>query len=423
MAKIVKKNWNTQWRDYTEHWFVEFSEPRVTIETTYSASYNPRDKYHNNIANNSLNSYFTDIYIDFLEKIKYELSIFSYLLFGLGFVFDFLIFTNHFLWVKIKNIYYLLCNIIIIIWIWFSLKIFFNHIFQKIWSYHMGNINFAFENGNILNVIYHTLLWSWVIDKYIIILALLLIISYIVIGIFNLMDILFWYNFHHIKYTKNNYHIYIAKKTFNIKSIEYHNEFIENNFRKILIYWVSIGIFIYSLIYFPVLGYIESLRIMFWLSIVFLLLFIVIYIFFIFIFYLIKNPIIFSFHRLMIQLDQFAFLDKEFKYNIERFKQGYIEESFWQSLGNTFIHASKIKKMLKDNPKLHFYSRNNNFHTSIQDIIDYNIQEYMVLFDEVLEFIDERKSDIYFTSFQEKAEMYRRKVLDMKKKFLNIKSS
>ena len=409
MPKIVKKNWNISWWADKKQKFISLWDRRI--------------KYHNNIANNSLNSYFTDIYIDFLEKIKYELSIYSYLLFGLGFVFDFVIFTNHFLWIKIKHIHYLLCNILIIIWLCFSWKIFFNHIFQKISSNHMSSINYAFENGNTLKAIYHTLLWSWIIDKYIIILVILLIILYIIIGIFNILDILFWYNFDYIKYTKNNYHIYIANKTFNIKPIEYHNEFIEKNFRKILIYWALIGIFIYSFIYFPVLAYIESLRIMFWLSILFVLLFVVIYILFVFIFYLKKNPLVFTYHKLMILLDQFAFLDKEFKFNIERFKQGYIEESFWESLGNTFMQASKIKNIFKDNPKLHSYSKNTDFHTSIQDIIDYNVQKYIVLFDEILDFIEERESDIYLTSFQKKSDMYKRKILDLKKKFLNITSS
>lgn len=125
----------------------------------------------------------------------------------------------------------------------------------------------------------------------------------------------------------------------------------------------------------------------------------------------------------MILLDQFAFLDKEFKFNIERFKQGYIEESFWESLGNTFMQASKIKNIFKDNPKLHSYSKNTDVHTSIQDIIDYNIQKYIILFDEILDFIEEMESDIYLTSFQKKSDMYKRKILDLKKKFLNITSS
>lgn len=417
MSKIDTKNWNIPWWSDKDPLFVPIWDS--DIETIYSPWKVRSIKYKVN----PLNTYFTDIYLKFLAKIKCDLFPFSYLLFGLGLLIDLLIFTNRLLSIKVKNIYCLLYNIIIVICWWFFVKIYFNHAFAEISSFHMSSIVYAFEEQNTLKGIYHILAWLWTIDKYIIILALFLIVSYIAICIFNILDILFWYNFKFIKYTKDNYHIYIGQKLFNIKPIEEsHNQFIEKNLKKILIYWWAIWLFFYSLISFPFLVYIESLRIFFWMSIWFLLLFIVIYIFFLFIYYLVKNPTIFSYHRLIRELDKFALLDEEFKYHIQQFKQGYIEESFWESLWDTFTQADKIKKILKNNPKLDSYSRHDDFHTSIQDIIDYNIDQYMLLFDEILNFIDEAQSDICLPSFQEKAEMYKNKIWDMKEKFQEIQS-
>ncbi|MCP4524136.1 MAG: hypothetical protein GY828_08010 [Candidatus Gracilibacteria bacterium] len=370
--------------------------------------------------NNTLRYFLTDKFIDTLREIRIQLGWRSYILLGLGFFLDIITLYYKMVLKKMETVYFVFLNLGIVYALYQCIIFVIEKIFIKMDPKIYDEILSEVSEKDYPHGLYLVLQGSGLPEKIFVLLSVIMIFCYALILILNIIDVIFGDKFQNITTQENKIHIHIATKLYVIPSLETERKFIYKNWYTIIFFAVILAIvgLIGGMYYFQEYAY--SHRILFWFGLLYIGLFTFIYLFFVYLMFLFTNPVIFSHHTLLGKLDKLCEGEKKFHENIQDLEQGIIPKNLGRSLGNTFRYATDLQNYIAVVQEKYTFTKNTNFIHSIQEVIHYNITQYNILFEQILDLIDRNDDSFIGKSFQDKSDGYKNQILDLQKTFKKL---
>ena len=123
-------------------------------------------------------------------------------------------------------------------------------------------------------------------------------------------------------------------------------------------------------------------------------------------------------YKILVKIDKLAEYNKDFEKNMLKLSEWIIEKDFSKSFAGLYSKVLELNQFIIKKSKLFSIWESLQYMASLKNIVNSNIDNYIKIFDEVLELIERNVDNVYMENSLEKVEKY---VLELKAMKANLK--